>query len=115
MSLQRPYWGMFVFSRICILDWDVHHGNGIQNMFLSDPGVLYISLHRYDNGRFFPGSKDANYTVVGEGPGTGYNINIPWNKVCKINVSSNYYLNLRSFFFIFGILTPFMVKKFTFQ
>ena len=33
-------------KRILILDWDVHHGNGIQNMFYDDPRVLYISIHR---------------------------------------------------------------------
>ncbi|XP_049780819.1 histone deacetylase 6 isoform X2 [Schistocerca cancellata] len=67
-------------KRVLILDWDVHHGNGTQHMFEEDPSVLYISLHRYDNGSFFPGSTDANYTEVGVGPGKGYNINIPWNK-----------------------------------
>lgn len=35
---------------------DVHHGNGTQQAFYSDPSVLYISLHRYDDGNFFPGS-----------------------------------------------------------
>ncbi|XP_064091423.1 uncharacterized protein LOC135205071 isoform X2 [Macrobrachium nipponense] len=67
-------------KRILILDWDVHHGNGIQHMFESDPRVLYISIHRYDNGRFFPCSTDANYNRVGIKKGKGFNINIPWNK-----------------------------------
>lgn len=35
---------------------DIHHGNGTQQAFYSDPHVLYISLHRYDDGNFFPGS-----------------------------------------------------------
>ncbi|ETE73949.1 Histone deacetylase 5, partial [Ophiophagus hannah] len=43
-------------SKILIVDWDIHHGNGTQQAFYSDPSVLYISLHRYDNGNFFPGS-----------------------------------------------------------
>lgn len=34
---------------------DIHHGNGTQEAFYSDPSVLYISLHRYDDGNFFPG------------------------------------------------------------
>lgn len=34
----------------------MHHGNGTQQAFYSDPSVLYISLHRYDDGNFFPGS-----------------------------------------------------------
>ncbi|CAB1346737.1 unnamed protein product, partial [Coregonus sp. 'balchen'] len=35
---------------------DVHHGNGTQQAFYSDPNILYLSLHRYDDGNFFPGS-----------------------------------------------------------
>jgi len=62
------------------LDWDVHHGNGIQRMFYSDPRVLYVSIHRYDHGTFFPASEEANYTYVGDGQGEGFNVNIPWNK-----------------------------------
>lgn len=67
-------------SRILIVDWDVHHGNGTQHIFESDPRVLYISLHRYDNGSFFPGSLDAGQDRVGLGKGEGFNVNIPWNK-----------------------------------
>nr|XP_012150678.1 PREDICTED: histone deacetylase 6 isoform X6 [Megachile rotundata] len=67
-------------KKVLIVDWDVHHGNGTQAVFEKDPKVLYISIHRYDNGAFFPNSKRANYTYVGSGPGEGFNINIPWNK-----------------------------------
>lgn len=67
-------------KRILIVDWDVHHGNGTQHIFENNPRVLYVSLHRYDNGMFFPRSEDANYTVVGSGAGEGFNVNIPWNK-----------------------------------
>lgn len=35
---------------------DVHHGNGTQSMFYDDPHILYISMHRYDDGSFFPGT-----------------------------------------------------------
>ena len=66
-------------KRVMILDWDVHHGNGIQHMFYNDPRVLYISLHRYDHATFFPQSQDADYDMVGEGAGEGFNINVPWN------------------------------------
>ncbi|XP_077995868.1 protein deacetylase HDAC6-like [Glandiceps talaboti] len=66
-------------QRILIVDWDVHHGNGIQHMFEDDDSVLYISLHRYDHGTFYPGSPDANYDRVGKGKGKGYNVNISWN------------------------------------
>ncbi|TSV28424.1 Histone deacetylase 5 [Bagarius yarrelli] len=43
-------------AKILIVDWDIHHGNGTQQAFYNDPNVLYISLHRYDDGNFFPGS-----------------------------------------------------------
>ena len=42
-------------QRILIVDWDVHHGNSTQEQFYADPRVLFISLHRHDDGRFFPG------------------------------------------------------------
>ncbi|GAB6022029.1 Histone deacetylase 6 [Chamberlinius hualienensis] len=69
----------FQLKKILIVDWDVHHGNGIQNAFYDDPRVLYMSIHRYNNGMFFPGSTEGNYTSVGQDSGTGYNVNIPWN------------------------------------
>lgn len=59
-------------ERILLLDWDAHHGNGVERTFYEDPGVLYISLHR-----------DLSYPATGRvekagaGPGTGYNVNIP--------------------------------------
>ncbi|XP_027679020.1 histone deacetylase 4 isoform X1 [Chelonia mydas] len=61
-------------SKILIVDWDVHHGNGTQQAFYSDPNVLYISLHRYDDGNFFPGSGAPD--EVGTGPGVGFNVNM---------------------------------------
>ncbi|XP_039760371.1 histone deacetylase 6 isoform X1 [Pararge aegeria] len=67
-------------KRVLIVDWDVHHGNGTQRITYGDKEILYISIHRYDNGTFFPNSSDADYTAVGEGRGEGYNVNVPWNK-----------------------------------
>ena len=62
-----------------IVDWDIHHGNGIQRMFEDDPRVLYISLHRLD---IFPMVyEEANCNVVGSSKGAGYTINIAWPKV----------------------------------
>ncbi|XP_018581268.1 histone deacetylase 7-like isoform X3 [Scleropages formosus] len=63
-------------SKILIVDWDVHHGNGTQEAFYSDPSVLYISLHRYDDGNFFPGS--GGPAEVGSGAGEGFNVNVAW-------------------------------------
>jgi acetoin utilization deacetylase AcuC-like enzyme len=59
-------------GRIAILDWDVHHGNGTQEIFWSDPSVLYISTHQYP---LWPGTGASN--EVGEGAGEGYTLNCP--------------------------------------
>lgn len=61
-------------SKTLVVDWDVHHGNGTQQAFYSDPSVLYVSLHRYDDGNFFPGSGAPD--EVGTGPGVGFNVNM---------------------------------------
>ncbi|XP_004765671.1 histone deacetylase 7 isoform X1 [Mustela putorius furo] len=63
-------------SKILIMDWDVHHGNGTQQTFYQDPSVLYISLHRHDDGNFFPGSGAVD--EVGAGSGEGFNVNVAW-------------------------------------
>ncbi|XP_053280542.1 histone deacetylase 7 isoform X1 [Pleuronectes platessa] len=63
-------------GKVLIVDWDVHHGNGTQEVFYSDPSVLYISLHRYDDGNFFPGS--GSPAEVGSGAGEGFNVNVAW-------------------------------------
>ncbi|XP_078490136.1 histone deacetylase 5 isoform X1 [Ciona intestinalis] len=60
--------------RVLIVDWDVHHCNGTQNIFFDDPSVLVISIHRYDSGNFFPGTGAIN--ECGRGGGLGYNVNI---------------------------------------
>jgi acetoin utilization deacetylase AcuC-like enzyme len=63
----------FSLDRILIVDWDVHHGNGTQHEFYTDPRVLYFSTHRY--GFFYPGSGGA--TEVGSGKGEGFTVNVP--------------------------------------
>lgn len=59
-------------SKVLIVDWDVHHGNGTQAAFYDDPTVLYFSIHQYP---FYPGS--GSEKEKGQGRGLGYNINIP--------------------------------------
>jgi acetoin utilization deacetylase AcuC-like enzyme len=59
-------------ERVAIVDWDVHHGNGTQETFWSDPTVLTISVHQED--LFPPGS--GLVTDIGEGDGAGANINV---------------------------------------
>ncbi|KAM3384471.1 hypothetical protein ACQJBY_008856 [Aegilops geniculata] len=72
---ERPDLGI---NKILIVDWDVHHGNGTQKMFYSDPRVLFFSVHRFDYGSFYPCEGDASHCFIGEGAGEGYNINVPW-------------------------------------
>jgi len=60
-------------DRIAVVDWDVHHGNGTQDIFYADPTVLTISLHQE---RLYP-PDTGSIEEVGEGEGRGYNINLP--------------------------------------
>ncbi|CCE62491.1 hypothetical protein TPHA_0C03390 [Tetrapisispora phaffii CBS 4417] len=64
--------------KILIVDWDIHHGNGTQKAFYEDDNVLYISLHRFELGKFYPGFPEGNYDKVGDGKGKGFNCNITW-------------------------------------
>ena len=66
-------------ERVLIVDWDVHHGQGTQREFYSDSRVLYISIHRFESGGWWPNLAESDYGSVGEGDGAGYNINIPLN------------------------------------
>jgi len=59
-------------SKILIVDWDVHHGNGTQAAFYDDPNVLYFSVHQYP---FYPGT--GGEAEKGGSKGQNYNINVP--------------------------------------
>jgi acetoin utilization deacetylase AcuC-like enzyme len=61
------------YKRILIVDWDVHHGNGTQDIFYRDPNVCFISLHQYP---FWP-PNSGWYTEDGAQEGKGFNINVP--------------------------------------
>ncbi len=60
-------------SRVLIVDWDVHHGNGTQDIFYDDPRVTFLSVHRFGHG-FYPGTGDADETGTGDGLGTTVNV-----------------------------------------
>lgn len=60
-------------ERVMIVDWDVHHGDGTQAMFLSDPSVFFFSTHQYP---FYPGPSGAK-EIIGEDAGKGFNLNVP--------------------------------------
>ena len=59
-------------KRVAIVDWDVHHGNGTQDIFWEEGRVLYLSVHQFP---FYPGTGAAE--EVGEGEGKGATVNIP--------------------------------------
>lgn len=63
-------------GKIAIVDFDVHHGNGTQAVFETDPGVLFISLHQ-DPRTCYPGTGYASET--GKGAGRGFTLNIPFD------------------------------------
>jgi acetoin utilization deacetylase AcuC-like enzyme len=60
-------------ERVAVVDWDVHHGNGTQDAFYSDPTVLTISIHQ--DGYYPPDT--GGLEERGEGAGRGYNLNVP--------------------------------------
>ena len=60
-------------KRVLIFDWDVHHGQGTQEIFESDPEVLVLSIHEFEAG-FYPNTGAA--TETGDGAGSGYTVNV---------------------------------------
>jgi acetoin utilization deacetylase AcuC-like enzyme len=62
-------WGI---ERVLVLDWDVHHGNGTNDIFHAEPAVLYASIHESP---LYPGTGSA--ADIGSGPGEGYTVNLP--------------------------------------
>jgi acetoin utilization deacetylase AcuC-like enzyme len=59
-------------ERVMILDWDVHHGNGTNDIFAAEPRVLFVSIHQSP---LYPGTGPVS--DVGSGPGAGYTVNLP--------------------------------------
>ena len=59
-------------AKVLIVDWDVHHGNGTQDIFYDDPTVFYFGIHQYP---FYPGSGAAGEKGVGDG--LGFTLNVP--------------------------------------
>ncbi len=64
-------------QRVMIVDWDLHHGNGTQHSFYSDPTVLYFSTHQYP---YYPGTGAIN--EIGQGAGRGFTVNVPLSPGC---------------------------------
>ncbi len=74
VAIGARYWQKNYGRRILILDWDAHHGNGLQEAFYEDPEVFYVSLHEHP-ARSFPGTGWPE--EKGKGAGRGYNLNLP--------------------------------------
>jgi acetoin utilization deacetylase AcuC-like enzyme len=64
-------------SRIAVVDYDVHHGNGTQHSFERDPRVLFVSTHQFP---FYPGTGAA--VEIGRGEGAGFTVNVPLEAGC---------------------------------
>jgi acetoin utilization deacetylase AcuC-like enzyme len=64
----------YSLTRLAIIDFDVHHGNGTQEAFAEDPAVLYVSTHQYPH---YPGSGGIGETGTGRAAGTKVNIPLP--------------------------------------
>ena len=82
-------WGV---KKVMILDWDVHHGDGTQQIFYDTNQVLFISFHRYDHAEYYPANKQANFDYVGGPLAKGYNINIPWNLLPNQTATTDDYI-----------------------
>jgi histone deacetylase 6 len=65
---------------VAIFDWDVHYGDGTSQVLYEDDSVLYISIHRFDQGGFYPG-KEGSLGKIGDKKGAGFNVQFPFDVV----------------------------------
>lgn len=65
-------------ENVAIVDWDVHHGNGTQGIFYSDPSVFFFSMHQYP---WYPGT--GSHGETGQGKGLGSTMNLPMKAFAK--------------------------------
>lgn len=68
-------------SRLANIGRDVHHGNGIQRVFYKDANVLYVSLHVYQGGTFYPGGPEGDMQYCGDGAGVGRQVGFLFTEV----------------------------------
>ncbi len=76
IAMMARYAQQAGYKKVLIIDFDVHHGNGTQDIFYRDNTVFYFSTHERDNYPYFSGSEDE----IGEGEGRGYNENLPYHR-----------------------------------
>ena len=92
-------------KKVCIFDWDIHVGDGTSEIFYEDDSVLYISMHRYDDGMFYPG-KGGSWQLLGKDKGLGYNVHFGFNAYSNPNISDLDYIFASS-----ALLMP-IIKEF---
>jgi acetoin utilization deacetylase AcuC-like enzyme len=68
-------------DRVAIIDWDIHHGNGTQEIFYDSGRVLYCSIHQAHS---YPGTGSPEETGTGEGEGNTINIPVPAGSTIEI-------------------------------
>lgn len=66
-------------ERVMIVDWDIHHGNGTQEIFWENPQILFNSYHQFGPG-VYPRSGDSS--EIGDKAGKGYSVNVPLPLAC---------------------------------
>ncbi len=76
IAMMARYAQLAGYKKVLIIDFDVHHGNGTQDIFYKDNSVFYFSTHERDNYPYFTGSEDE----IGEGEGRGFNENLPYHR-----------------------------------
>ncbi len=94
IALMARYAQTRGFEKVLIVDFDVHHGNGTQDIFYTDNSVFYFSTHEKNNYPYFTGSIEEK----GEGPGLGYNINRPYEDYCTDEELLGLYKDLPDWF-----------------
>ena len=94
IALMARYAQSQGFKKVMIIDFDVHHGNGTQDIFYEDNTVFYFSTHERNNYPYFTGSEDE----IGKGKGEGYNLNRPYGDYCDDETLLKLYDDLPSWF-----------------
>ncbi len=79
IALMARYAQLRGFQKVAIIDFDVHHGNGTQDIFYDDDSVLFFSSHERNNYPYFSGSEEER----GVGKGEGFTINRPYGDYCS--------------------------------
>lgn len=94
IALMAKYAQSMGYKKVMIIDFDVHHGNGTQDIFYEDETVFYFSTHERDNYPYFSGSEDE----IGAGRGKGFNLNRPYGNYCNDETLLKLYDDLPDWF-----------------